>query len=333
MKKAIGFAIYISLFNANTSFASTIVDPGSNNYRRWTNNIVPYQFESGIPNQAKKAFELGMLHIRKNSPLRFVLRTGTNANSYPRYIYFSTTLFGCHADSLGAPQSSGARVVNLSANGLGCFTKSTAIHEIMHALGFHHEQKRPDRDNYVIYNQENVDNVDDGNGNLYPGYYQWEIDVNALTYGDYDFRSIMHYGSGQFAKENTSVLETVDPSNFILPSDILTDLDKAGLNHFYPATKVVASLQENPIYVFSGNEAYINGNNSYNPIGGAMSFMWKVDSDSPYFGGTDITLTFLDSGHHTVKLTVSGSGYEDTDSIDINVYGAEILTSTYSYYY
>ena len=41
--------------------------------------------------------------------------------------------------------------------GNGCERKGTAIHEMMHAIGFFHEQSRLDRDDYVTVQWANVD--------------------------------------------------------------------------------------------------------------------------------------------------------------------------------
>ena len=40
--------------------------------------------------------------------------------------------------------------------GRGCESKATTIHEIMHAIGFYHEQSRRDRDQYVTVNYHNI---------------------------------------------------------------------------------------------------------------------------------------------------------------------------------
>jgi hypothetical protein len=38
----------------------------------------------------------------------------------------------------------------------GCVHHSVALHEFLHALGFAHEQTRPDRDRYVRISYENI---------------------------------------------------------------------------------------------------------------------------------------------------------------------------------
>lgn len=44
----------------------------------------------------------------------------------------------------------------LSLDNNGCIYIGTAIHEMMHAVGFYHEHTRNDRDDYVTINFGNV---------------------------------------------------------------------------------------------------------------------------------------------------------------------------------
>ncbi|MGH0165334.1 UNVERIFIED_CONTAM: hypothetical protein FKN15_069093 [Acipenser sinensis] len=48
----------------------------------------------------------------------------------------------------------GVQQVSLSKG--GCVYKATAQHELIHALGFFHEQSRPDRDSYVRINWQYI---------------------------------------------------------------------------------------------------------------------------------------------------------------------------------
>lgn len=63
------------------------------------------------------------------------------------------------------------------------------MHELGHAIGLIHEQARPDRDDTVIINWNNI----------YPGNWLQFDEANLTetqTYGvPYDVGSLMHYGS------------------------------------------------------------------------------------------------------------------------------------------
>ena len=50
--------------------------------------------------------------------------------------------------------SGGGQTINL---GNGCIIQATVLHEVMHAIGFWHEQSRPDRDQSVEIFWENIE--------------------------------------------------------------------------------------------------------------------------------------------------------------------------------
>ena len=79
--------------------------------------------------------------------------------------------------------------------GNGCFSLSTVVHEIGHAVGFWHEQSRPDRDKYVNIHDENIQTGREYNFNK-----RTDIDSLGVTH---DFNSVMHYSSTAFAKHGT----------------------------------------------------------------------------------------------------------------------------------
>merc|ERR1719187_1912754 len=95
-----------------------------------------------------------------------------------------------------------------SATG-SCWTKGTIIHEIMHTLGFHHEQSRPDRRNFVTINYGNIKRHPITGQDLS---YNFDIENNIDSLGHaYDYRSIMHYDKKAFGGNDVTIT-TTDPT-------------------------------------------------------------------------------------------------------------------------
>lgn len=108
------------------------------------------------------------------------------------------------------------QVVNLQNP--GCVQHGVIIHELMHALGFYHQQSAADRDEWVTINWENI--KPGKTARLYLDY-DWKDSISIVRivhtgrehnfnkydnrtvtdYGiGYDYESIMHYSSYAFSK-------------------------------------------------------------------------------------------------------------------------------------
>ena len=83
----------------------------------------------------------------------------------------------------------------------------TAVHEIGHAIGFWHEQSRPDRDDYV---KINLTNVQAGLEHNFMKQTSSEIDSCG---SEYDYGSIMHYPTTAFVRDNCDGCQTIEVSN------------------------------------------------------------------------------------------------------------------------
>ncbi|KAM9832216.1 uncharacterized protein ACB057_007638 [Neosynchiropus ocellatus] len=96
----------------------------------------------------------------------------------------------------------GGQVVSLARQ--GCLYHGTVQHELLHALGFNHEQTRSDRDSYIqVYWQNIIDGM------------AYNFDkINTLNQGTpYDYNSVMQYERYAFSKNNQPTMVPIPNPN------------------------------------------------------------------------------------------------------------------------
>ncbi|GBM40203.1 Astacin-like metalloprotease toxin 1 [Araneus ventricosus] len=160
--------------------------------QRWPGAEIPYVIDKYFTSTATEALKAGMEHISSKTCIKFVPRT--NERDYIKVFFGS----GCYAHwgRIGGEQS-----VSL---GLGCHDIGTVVHELLHAVGFEHEHNRSDRDDYLTIHWENIDvGFEDSFEPLMPH------EERLLT--DFDFDSVMLYGSLAFSKDpDLKTMEALD---------------------------------------------------------------------------------------------------------------------------
>uniref|UniRef100_UPI003AB03ED1 meprin A subunit beta-like n=1 Tax=Centroberyx gerrardi TaxID=166262 RepID=UPI003AB03ED1 len=120
----------------------------------------------------------------------------------------------------------GGQVVSI---GNRCNRLGTVEHELLHALGFWHEQSRYDRDDHVTIVWENI--ADDHKANFK------KLSPSAATTfnAPYDYASVMHYGKNTFSKNSGFTIMTKLPEyqNVIGQRMEMSSIDVLKLNHLY----------------------------------------------------------------------------------------------------
>lgn len=93
------------------------------------------------------------------------------------------------------------QTLNLQVDPLdkGCFKLGTIMHEILHSLGFHHQQCATNRDDYVLIVEENIK---EGKLNNFVKYDKTVTDFDI----PYDYGSILHYSSTAFSKNGEKTI-------------------------------------------------------------------------------------------------------------------------------
>ncbi|CAB4389112.1 unnamed protein product [Rhizophagus irregularis] len=214
----------------------------------WENGIVPYEFDRNLSTKLRDSVKSAMENIENKSSVKFVRRTNqrdyikiTDCKDYFSFVgkqgyrkictgtFEDGYCIGCGNQDCTGMKYSGMQVLSITDNpDRFPAPVGSAMHELMHALGFYHEHSRPDRDHYLTVN------------NLNCNYVKHEDHPNVTCNGPYDLESIMHYPLERGIKLNElnpGIMKLVSEKKITVGQrEKLSKGDINALNELYPST-------------------------------------------------------------------------------------------------
>uniref|UniRef100_A0A671L8M7 Metalloendopeptidase n=1 Tax=Sinocyclocheilus anshuiensis TaxID=1608454 RepID=A0A671L8M7_9TELE len=175
---------------------------------------VPYEIDSVIEGRTKdilNAFNM----ISKKTCVRF--RPHTNETDYLHFELGNgcASYVGCRGGEQPLLIGPKCKVGNI-------------CHEILHALGFHHEHSRYDRGDHITILK----------GNIASGKEDNFLKRNGNTFGlEYDLESILHYGNNYFSRNGKPTIQPKDSGVIIGQRTHLSDLDVQRIRKLYHCDK------------------------------------------------------------------------------------------------
>lgn len=144
----------------------------------WPGGIVPYEFDTNVVGWQQDSMLAAMSVWENMAGVDFVSRSGE-----PDYVHIQAS---ASVNNSWVGKKVGEQIINI----VSWNARLTIAHELMHCLGFWHEQSRPARDSFVTVQMDSI--PEDKRHNF-------DIHSDAGEWGYYDFTSIMHYGQCDFS--------------------------------------------------------------------------------------------------------------------------------------
>ncbi|KAK5978327.1 Metalloendopeptidase [Trichostrongylus colubriformis] len=185
-------------------------------YLKWADGRIPYTISSQYSSYSRSKIAEAIEEYRKKTCIDFSPKSAADQD----YIHIVPD-DGCYS-LVG--RIGGKQPVSL---GDGCIQKGIIIHELMHAVGFFHEQSRADRDDYVIINWNNVES------GLQDQFDKYSLNMVNHLDTEYDYGSVMHYAPTAFSKNGKPTIEPRKKGITIGQRLGFSDLDLYKINKLY----------------------------------------------------------------------------------------------------
>ncbi|XP_060734294.1 low choriolytic enzyme-like [Tachysurus vachellii] len=165
---------------------------------------VPYVISSHYSDGERQIIRRGLDSFSSITCIRFIPRSNERD-----YISIES-LNGCYSyiGRIGKAQT-------LSLSRSGCIYHDTVQHELLHALGFNHEQTRSDRDSYIRVAWENIMEGKEHN-------FDKKDTLNQGT--TYDYNSVMQYHKTAFSKNGLPTMIPIPDPN--VPFGTATEMSR-----------------------------------------------------------------------------------------------------------
>ncbi len=187
----------------------------------WGSSEIPFGFSEGLPEHLKKEVLSAVGYFNTETVMRFVEADVEIDEDIIVFKYRSKAPCSSYLGRVG-----GYQPIYLNNN---CKAQDV-LHEIMHALGFVHEQQREERDEFLTILWENIQKGFEYNFSILPDslVHQYSGAVFRLS-----FDSVMMYPATAFAQSGKESMKTLDGSKISPKNNGLADIDKERLKLLY----------------------------------------------------------------------------------------------------